>query len=294
VAKEILLKSISLPNNETLGYRECGEGDKTFLLIHGNMTSSKHWDLVLEAIPENYKVYAVDLRGFGISTYNSPITSIKDLSDDLKLFADALDLKDFILVGWSLGGCVSMQFVVDNPEYASKLILMESGSTKGFPLEKRNIFRRRTGEMLKTKEEIAKAITPLLNAVEKKNKFLLKAMCNKSLYNVNKPSREKFQEYIDDILTQRNLLDVNHALSYFNISYESNGVIEGTGEVGKINIPTLVIHGDMDKLVPLSTAKRTKALIGHNAKLVILGNCGHSPVIDKLEEIIKLFTEFIN
>ena len=291
--KEILLKSISLPNNETLGYRECGEGERTFLLVHGNMTSSKHWDLLLDAMPENYKIYAVDLRGYGISTYNTPITYIKDLSDDLKLFVDALNLKDFTLVGWSLGGCVSMQFVIDNPGYASKLILMDSGSTQGFPLRKRSIFKTPTREMLKTKEEIEKLISPMLDALKNKNRFLLKFVCNKHLYNLNKPSKEKFEEYIDDILTQRNLLDVDYALAYFNISYESNGVIEGNRGVGKINIPTLIIHGDNDKIVHVSKAKRTKELIGDNAKLVILENCGHSPLVDKLEDVVKLFIEFI-
>lgn len=294
MAKEILLKSISLPNNETLGYRECGNGDKIFLFVHGNMTSSKHWDLLLEAMPENYKIYAVDLRGYGISTYNTPITHIKDLADDLKLFVEALNLKDFTLAGWSLGGCVSMQFVIDNPNYASKLILMDSGSTKGFPIRKRSIFKTPTNEMLKTKEEIAKLITPMLEALKNKNRFLLKYVCDKHLYNINKPSDEKFQEYIDDILTQRNLLDVNYALSHFNISYESNGVVEGTGGVGKINIPTLIIHGDKDKIVHVSNAKRTKELIGDNAKLVILENCGHSPLVDKLDEVVKLYKEFMD
>lgn len=293
MSKEIFLKSITLGNGETLGYRECGEGDKVFLLIHGNMSSSKHWDLLLHAMPMDYKIYALDLRGYGISTYNSPINSIKDFSDDIKLFADSLNLKGFTLVGWSLGGCVSMQFVIDHPSYASKLILMDSGSTKGFPLRKRSIFRVSAREMLRTREEIQLLISPLLSALRSKNRYFLKTICNRNLYNLKKPSREKLEEYIDDILTQRNLLDVTYALAYFNISYECNGVVQGTGGIGKINIPTLIIHGDKDKIVNINHARRTKGLIGDNAKLVVLENCGHSPLIDKLDEVIKYFTEFV-
>jgi len=47
MANEITLKSIRIPNGETIGYRESGTGDKILLLVHGNMTSSKHWDVLM-------------------------------------------------------------------------------------------------------------------------------------------------------------------------------------------------------------------------------------------------------
>ncbi len=56
------------------------------------------------------EAYAIDLRGFGDSTYHTPIHTIKDLSDDVKLFADALKLSAFTISGWSLGGAVAMQY----------------------------------------------------------------------------------------------------------------------------------------------------------------------------------------
>ena len=290
--KDIFIKSVELKNKEIMGYRECGNGNRTILLVHGNMTSSKHWDLVLENIPEDYKIYAIDLRGFGMSSYNTPIDSIKNFSDDIKLFIEALNIRNFTLVGWSLGGCVAMQFVVDYPGYASKLILMDSGSPKGFPMKKRDIFRRPTGKMLTTKKEIAYAIRYMLSAYKFNNRFLLKSMFTTGIYNVNKPSISKFNEYIDDTLTQRNLLDVTYALSYFNISNEHNKVVEGTGEIEKLYIPVLIIHGDKDKVVPLYIAMKTKEMIGDNAELVVLQNCGHSPIIDKLDELIRLILEF--
>src|SRR3954452_2341820 len=86
----VTMKEVILPNGETLAYRERDGGELKVLLIHGNMTSSKHWDIVLDRMDAKYKLYAVDLRGFGNSSYKNPIMSIKDFSDDVKLFVDEI------------------------------------------------------------------------------------------------------------------------------------------------------------------------------------------------------------
>ncbi|MUV37695.1 3-oxoadipate enol-lactonase [Lentibacillus sp. JNUCC-1] len=126
----VKLKKVELSNGETLAYRERDGGDDVVLLIHGNMTSSVHWDVVFEHMPENYKLYAVDLRGFGESSYHKQITSIKDFSDDVKQFVDVVGLKQFALVGWSLGGAVSQQFCADYPGYCDRLFLLASASSR--------------------------------------------------------------------------------------------------------------------------------------------------------------------
>ena len=108
-------------------------GTKKILLIHGNMTSSKHWDLVLENMDPSYKLYAIDMRGFGRSTYHNQIRSIKDFSDDVTEFMKAVSLKNFSIIGWSTGGAVAMQFVAENPGICKKLVLLASASTRGYP-----------------------------------------------------------------------------------------------------------------------------------------------------------------
>jgi len=132
----MIKESITLSNKETLSYLKEGDGSNTLLLIHGNMSSSLSWDIFLDYVSEDFTVYAPDLRGFGDSSYEKSIDSIKDFSDDLKLFTEALNIKNFSLVGWSLGGNVAMQYVIDYPKDVKKLILMASGSIKGFPIKK--------------------------------------------------------------------------------------------------------------------------------------------------------------
>jgi pimeloyl-ACP methyl ester carboxylesterase len=294
MTKDILLKSVQIPNGETIGYRESGNGDKILVLIHGNMTSSKHWDLLIENLHEEYKIYALDLRGMGISTYNTPVNSVKDFSEDIKSVIDILGLKKFHLAGWSFGGAVSMQFAVDYAEYVEKLILVESGAINGYPMFKIDEKGQPIlTERVSTREDIASnpAVAPLLYAYANKDKEFLKNIWRLTIYTENEPSPEKFDEYMDDMLTQRNLVDLDYSLLHFNISHEPNGLVPGSGEVDKITAPTLVIQGERDIVVPPYMGQGIKDGIGDNATLVILP-CGHSPFIDCLDRIVEEFINF--
>lgn len=296
ILNEICVKNISLPNGETLGYRESGKGDKVLILIHGNMTSSKHCDLLMENLPEEYKVFAVDLRGFGISTYNKPIDSLEDFSKDLKLFIDALDLKKFYLAGWSTGGAVSMNFTADCPEHVIKLILIESSGVTGLPMYKYDENRKPIpGSLLKSREEIENEtvkIGPMLDAYKKRDKKFLKGVWDKLIYNRNRPEEDRYQEYLEDMLTQRNLADVYYGLVSFNITNEKHGIYEGNSKVGKIEVPVLVVQGDRDYIVPPEEGIKTVQAIGTNAKLLMLHNSGHSPMVDSLDELLHSIVEF--
>jgi pimeloyl-ACP methyl ester carboxylesterase len=294
---QITLKKVELKNGETLGYREREGGAEVILLVHGNMTSSKHWDLLLENMSPKFKVYAVDLRGFGISTYKKPINSLKDFADDLKLFVDALQLSKFSLMGWSTGGGVGMQFAADHPSYVQKLVLLASVSTRGYPFFKAD----ETGkpilsERLRTKKEIsedpAKAI-PVLTAYGAKNKDFLRALWNMAIYTHHQPVTERYEEYLADMLTQRNLVDVYHALNTFNISRQHNGLSEGTGDAERIKAPVLVLQGENDLVVPERMAIEIKRDLSDQAELIYLKNCGHSPLVDDLDQLLDVTTSFL-
>jgi pimeloyl-ACP methyl ester carboxylesterase len=294
---KIELKSVHLPNGETLGYRERKGGDKVVLLVHGNMISSKHWDLVFENMDESYKLYAVDLRGQGISTYNRRIDSLKDFSEDLKMFVDELGLQRFSIIGWSMGGGVSMQFASNYPDYVERLVLLASVSTRGYPFYQLDKYGQPIlTERLKTKEEIAKdtrRTIPVLTAYKNRDKEFLRQLFNLTMYTHKQPSEERYDAYIDDVLTQRNLLDVYYALNRFNISLQHNGLVEGTGEAGCIHVPTLVIWGENDLVVTKKMQEEIVEDIGKNATFTILPNAGHSPLVDNLEGLLKEVENFL-
>jgi pimeloyl-ACP methyl ester carboxylesterase len=296
MSREITLRSVTLNSGETIAYRVREGGNQVIVLVHGNMTSSVHWDLVMENLSEAYTIYAVDLRGFGESSYHQPVNSLRDFAVDLKEWADRLNLASFSLIGWSAGGGVAMEFTADNPDMVQKLILLASVSTRGLPLFKKDIFGQPLSEPLRTKEEIASdpvQVAPILNAYRHHNKQMLRFIWNATIYTINKPEEKRYQKYLDDMLTQRNLVDVDYALATFNISEVANVMGEGNGRVNRITMPVLILSGKRDLVVPERMALEIREDIGDNARIHYL-NAGHSPLIDDLDHLIEEIDSFIH
>ncbi|MFT9849142.1 intracellular short-chain-length polyhydroxyalkanoate depolymerase [Aneurinibacillus sp. REN35] len=293
---DISLHYVELRNGETIAYRERAGGTRPLVLVHGNMTSSVHWDVLMEAMPPEYKIYAVDLRGFGESSYHTPINSLHDFADDLHEWAQQVGLPSFILMGWSTGGGVSMDFAADHPHKVEKLILLASVGTRGYPIFKKDEHGQPDmRQPLRTKEEISQdlvQVLPILRAYETKDKATLRQVWEMLIYHNTKPDEAQYDKYLDDMLTQRNLVDVDYALAMFNISNKTTIMGEGNGKAGNISMPTLVISGRKDRVVPEQMALDIREDIGENARIHYL-DTGHSALVDDLGALVQVVTEFI-
>ena len=293
----VQLKKVLLGNGETFAYRERSGGHIPLVLVHGNMTSSKHWDVVLEKLDETYKVYAVDMRGFGESSYHREIEGIRDLSDDLKDWVDGIGLERFSMVGWSTGGAVAMQFVIDYPDYCKNLILLASASTRGYPFfGTKEDGTPDIGNRLRTVDEVmmdkGKTI-PVQAAYDQNDRSFLRGLWNALIYTHAEPDEGRYEEYINDMRTQRNLAHIYQALNTFNISNTHNGLVEGTGKASSISIPVLVLRGDRDYVITKEMTEEIVEDIGENAVFVELKNSGHSPLIDDLDQLLRQIQSFL-
>ncbi len=291
------MNKIKVKTGEEIAYRERkGSGEK-LVLIHGNMTSSKHWDILMENLPDDYHLLAPDMRGFGKSSYNNRFDSLEELALDLIDLLEQKHFENYNLVGWSTGGGVAMEIAAKKPKQVKKLILLESVSTRGYPIFKKDENGQPIpGELLKTKEEIASdpvQVLPVLNAQENNDKETMRQIWNSLIYTDNQPEKERYEEYLDDMMTQRNLIDVDYALANFNISDQDNGLKPGNNKAEKISSPTLILQGDQDKVVPMNMAKTIKEDIGNNAEIQILENCGHSPLIDDIDQLVEVIIKFL-
>lgn len=91
--------------------------ERTVVLIHGNVSSSLFWQELMEDLPSDLRVIAIDLRGYG-GTEHAPIDAtrgVRDFSDDVHAALEALGIRTAHLVGWSMGGGVIMQYALDHP-----------------------------------------------------------------------------------------------------------------------------------------------------------------------------------
>lgn len=288
----VAVQTVDIPNGETIGYRKRAGGDIPLVLLHGNLASSKHFDVVFEAMDERYTLYAMDMRGFGASTYRTAIEGVADFAADVAAFADAVGLDSFHLGGWSFGGAVALAFAAAYPDRVRKLALIAPVGTRGstiYPLDEDD---EATDSHLTTREELAR--TRLTQILERGDREALREeLLDRFVYTYNQPAPERYDEYIEESFTQRNLVDVDYARIHFNISDEPTEVAEGTGEAARIDAPTLVIVGERDNDLAKEGAKTTVEDIGDNADLVVLSDCGHSPFIDNLDQFLDELIDFV-
>ena len=104
------------------------------VFVHGNVSSSVFWQDALLQLPNRYRPFAVDLRGFG-GTDPLPVDAtrgLRDYADDLAALLDALHVARAHLVGWSMGGGVVLQYLRDRPSAVRSLTLVNPVSPYGF------------------------------------------------------------------------------------------------------------------------------------------------------------------
>ncbi len=117
---------------ERVGDDTAAPPENTIVLIHGNVSSSLFWQELMQDLPSDLRVIAIDLRGFG-GTESLPVDAtrgVRDFSDDVHATLAALDIDTAHLVGWSMGGGVVMQYALDHP--ALSLTLQAPVSPYGF------------------------------------------------------------------------------------------------------------------------------------------------------------------
>lgn len=287
-------KKVNLINGETYFYIDEGSSDKIIILLHGNLTSSIIFENTIELLKKDFRVIAVDMRGFGDSTYYRKINSISDLTNDLIFFMKALDIEKANIAGWSLGGAVAMSLASKESSKVEKLILINSVPHDGIPKFKHNekgteVF----GEVYKDSNDFLNdkhLITPLIDAIENEDhEYIINHLQNKN-FSLSTIERK----YIDEALKQRNLIDVFWALANFNMSHEHNFYSPGTNAINNIHIDTLHIWGEEDKVVPEYMVLKNYNALDKISLYKKYSNTGHCPMIDSNKSLTKDIKEFLN
>lgn len=288
--KNIQLGKITLANGENYAYRHYAGGARTLVLVHGNLASSKFFEELIEKLPQEFTVYAMDLRGFGDSSYNQPLDDLRDLAGDVKLFVDELGLKKFDLLGWSMGGAVSLLFCSHYGEMVERLFLVCAIGADGYP----SYAALESGEkvQLVTRQAIREDATKrkMAEAIDQGDADFYRELWSSAIYNRRKPEPAVLEVHVQETLKQRNLFDVYYCVAKYNITDQFNGFSMGTGEIGRIKVPTIVTHGKDDLLVAEKKAEYMSEALGGETRLVVWDECGHSPFVDRLDELVALIS----
>lgn len=256
-------------------YKEKGTKGKVLLFIHGFSASTYSWRLNMEPLAKNYKVYALDLKGFGYTA--KPAESDYTLDAQAKLVADFMDtlrIKKATLIGNSMGGAISMKVALQFPDKVEKLVLVDSaGVSEGIVMF--GVF----GHNIST-NSLSKTLNYLFM-----NEHTIKSIV-KSLYvQKNLKTDEVAEGYVKPFRTP----GIEDAFAQMVKGFVEDDDLPK--RIPEINIPTLIVWGENDTIIPVTAAKKFNELI-KGSKLIIYPEAGHMPMEEHPAEFNKAIAEF--
>ncbi len=248
-------------------YLEGGKGEAV-ILLHGFGDMKDSWVPFARKLTPHYRVIIPDLPGFGDST--KKMDGRYDISTQvarLHLFASQLGVTRFHVAGNSMGGTIAGIYAADHPDIVLSLGLLDAGG----------VIDREQSAMT---AEFNKGVNPLL--VKKPEDFdrLLAFMF------VTPPS---IPESVKKVVAQKAVESHDFNLKVFN-ELNLGNMLEV--RFSDIKSPTLVMWGDTDRVFPVSSARVIESGI-KGAKLLIIKNCGHLPMVEKPEESSGAYLDFI-
>jgi len=243
-------------------YEKVGEGKEAFVFIHGNAASEKWWDKIKPLLPKEWSGYFIDLRGFGKSKNQKPYT-VEQFSNDINKFVTEMDIAPFHYVGHSMGGLIGYVYALKFTGHLKSLILVDAPPATGFPVvdavKKHFELLMNDGSMLEM--NLRKGVVAFL----------------------------KDEEFFKNVILQDALRSIPHA---YTDTVEAVGSVNVIGDVKKLGLPVLFIHGEKDGVVPWDWMGQTFSAFKNKEESVIK-NSSHSPMIENPEEFMETLKRFI-
>jgi len=261
---------IEVEPNVRLHITDAGEG-KPIVLIPGWPLSDEMYEYQYnDLINKNFRVIGITLRGFGKSDKPYGAYNYDVHASDIKNVLNTLDIKDAVLVGFSMGGAIAIRFAsADNGAHVSKLVLCGAAA----PIwTQRNDFPYNLPK---------KAVDDLIALNYQDRPKLLS-----NFAKIFSATETSLNEGIGSWLNGINLSASSYAMAQCLIALRDTDL---RSDLVKITIPTLIMHGKKDKICSFDLAEQMKAGIS-NSHIVAFENSGHSLF---LEETHKFNAELI-
>ena len=250
--------------NKSIYASDSGQGidshKETIVFLHGSGLSHIIWSLTEQFFStKNFNVLSIDLPGHGNSE-GPCLKSIENIADWLEQVFDKLELKQLILVGHSQGCLEIIEYAHKYKNRISKLVFV--GGSNKMPVHPDLIELAQDGDS---------------NAV----KLMMKWGYEGSKKFIGGNPVEKIIQSPRDI-SQILAIDLNACNNYTN----------GSDAAETINSPSLLILGELDKMINLESGKKFASLV-KNSKTHIIKGCGHMIMIEKAFEMREKILEFL-
>jgi pimeloyl-ACP methyl ester carboxylesterase len=258
-------------NGAATHYHDVGEG-KVVLLLHGSgpgVSAWANWRHAIPALAGSARVLALDLVGYGATERPDTVRySLRTWTDHVWNFLDELGIDKVSVIGNSLGGRIAMQMAEDNQDRLDRLVLMGAPGV-GMTLTEGL-------KALRSYEPSFDAMSTLL-----KNYFAV----DKSIIT-------------DDLVQIRYEASAApgaheaYRLMFFHPDHAGSELAVSEDQVRAITVPTLLVHGREDRVVPVDVAWNMIDLLP-NGDLHVFSRCGHWTQIERADEFNRLVADFL-
>jgi non-heme chloroperoxidase len=253
------MSTISTKDGVELYYKDWGEGP-VLTFSHGWPLSADMWDgQMLFLAQHGYRVVAHDRRGHGRSTQASSGNDMDGYADDLAAVIEALDLHDVTLVGHSTGGGEVARYVGRHGTSrvaravliaaVPPIMLKTEANPEGLPIE---VFDGLRASLVKDRSQFYRDLAL-------------------PFYGANRPGAEVSQGVLDQFW----LWSMQAGLKNAYESIKAFSETDFTADLKKFDVPTLVLHGEDDQIVPVKDSSFKSARLIEGAKDVYFPGAPH-------------------
>ena len=225
-----------------------GAGDPV-LLVHGFASSLDAWGRNRAALARSYHVVCLDLPGFGQSS-KVALERLEDFTGWLARVLDHFGLPWAHVVGHSFGGMLSAAFALEQPQRVRSLALVDSAGLG--PRHSARYHEELTGG--RTRDDARKALEEAFHDPAS----IPDSAVERAFAYFSEPGVQQLIPHLDRI---RQAWDAHVQ-----------------ARIDQIGVPMLVVWGREDRMIPVANAERVRDL--PNARIVVLGDCGHVPQVE--------------
>ncbi|WP_276497111.1 alpha/beta fold hydrolase [Pontibacter litorisediminis] len=263
--------------NVYLNYQDHGDGQPV-ILLHGWPLSHKMWEHQVQALVNaGFRCIAYDRRGFGDSDRPWRNYDYTSLAQDLRALIEQLDLRDCILVGFSMGGGEVVRYLsMFGNDRVDKAVLISSiipivkktdDNPDGVPEDK---------------------LSEIMEALKTKRVTFL-AEFAKQFYNYsdNKDTVSEENLKYDWAITSAASphATIETAKAWANTDFRR--------ELQNVRVPTLIIHGDADQIVPIETSSEQSSKEIRDNKYIVVKDGPHGLFLTHKEEVNSALLDFL-
>ena len=264
-------------SNIDLYYEDHGSG-RPVILIHGYPLSGASWEKQVPVLlSAGYRVITYDRRGFGKSS--QPVTGYNydTFAEDLHKLINHLELSDFVLAGFSMGGGEVARYIGKfGSKGVSKAVIM--GGVPPFLLKTADNPEGVDGSVF---EGIQKAVAA--------DRYAFFTEFFKNFYNTDVNLGKRVSEQA--VQASWNVAAIASATA--SLACVPTWHEDFRNDVARIDVPTLVIHGDADRIVPFSAAGQRTAKLINGAELVVIKDGPHNVAWTHAEEVNNALVNFL-